>query len=133
MDDAVSARIYALASENSALAAEVRALKAANADVAARAVIMTTELLELRKAVRVLEEREAARVPLLERLAADARDVFVRHVLSRLDDGDLAVLATVNQRMRDVVFDSPVGDVRDVAAVGRELARVPTSSGRSAG
>jgi hypothetical protein len=38
LDDAVSARIYALASENSALAAEVRALKAANADVAARAV-----------------------------------------------------------------------------------------------
>ena len=147
MDDAVSARIYALASENSALAAEVRALKAANADVAARAVgtspsagrkrarvedppslgealITTTELLELRKAVRVLEEREAARVPLLERLAVDARDVLNAHVLSRLDDGDLAVLATVNRKMRDVVFESPVGDVRDVAAVRRELARV---------
>ena len=145
MDDAVSARIYALASENSALAAEVRALKAANADVAARAVgtspsagrkrarvedppslgealITTTELLELRKAVRVLEEREAARVPLLERLAVDARDVLNAHVLSRLDDGDLAVLATVNRKMRDVVFESPVGDVRDVAAVRRELA-----------
>ena len=56
--------------------------------------------------------------------AADARDVFNAHVLSRLDDGDLAVLATVNRKMRDVVFESPVGDVRDVAAVRRELARV---------
>ena len=147
LDDAVSARIYALASENSALAAEVRALKAANADVAARAVgtspsagrkrarvedppslgealITTTELLELRKAVRGLEEREAAREPLLERLAVDAPDVLNAHVLSRLDDGDLAVLATVNRKMRDVVFESPVGDVRDVAAVRRELAVV---------
>ena len=54
----------------------------------------------------------------------DARDVLNAHVLSRLDDGDLAVLATVNRKMRDVVFESPVGDVRDVAAVRRQLARV---------
>eukprot|EP00982_Pelagococcus_subviridis_P003517 26398-Pelagococcus_subviridis.AAC.2 len=40
-----------------------------------------------------LEEREAAREPLLERLAADATDVFNAHVLSRLDGGDLAMLA----------------------------------------
>ena len=67
--------------------------------------------------------------PLLEGFVADAPDVFVAHVLSRLDDGDLAVLATVNRRMRDVVFESPVGDVRDVAAVRRELARVPNFVG----
>ena len=90
---------------------------------------------ELRRANAALEEevgspREVARSPsLLERLAADARDVFVAHVLPRLDDGDLAVLATVNRKMRDVVFESPVGDVRDVAAVRRELARVPNFVG----
>ena len=50
-------------------------------------------------------------------------------MLPRLDDGDLAVLATVNRKMRDVVFESPVGDVRDVAAVRRELARVPNFVG----
>jgi hypothetical protein len=85
----------------------------------------------MRRANAALEEEvrspcEAARSPsLLERLHADANDVFTEHVLSRLDDGDLAVLATVNRKMRDVVFESPVGDVRDVAAVRRELARVP--------
>ncbi|EEH52261.1 uncharacterized protein MICPUCDRAFT_53669 [Micromonas pusilla CCMP1545] len=84
-----------------------------------------------RRANAALEEEvrspcEAARSPsLLERLHADANDVFTEHVLLRLDDGDLAVLATVNRKMRDVVFESPVGDVRDVAAVRRELARVP--------
>ena len=89
----------------------------------------------LRRANAALEEEvrspcEAARSPsLLERLHADANDVFTEHVLSRLDDGDLAVLATVNRKMRDVVFDSPVGDVRDVAAVRRELARVPNFVG----
>jgi len=145
-DDAVVGRIDALAAENSALAAkcdalaaDVRAVKEVGASPSAgrkRARVedppsleeelatTTTRLLELQDAVRRLEEREAAREPLLERLAADARDVFVRHVLPRLDDGDLAVLATVNRKMRDVVFDSPVGDVRDVAAVRRELARV---------
>ena len=59
----------------------------------------------------------------------DAPDVLNAHVLLRLDDGDLAVLATVNRRMRDVVFETPVGDVRDVAAVRRELARVPNFVG----
>ena len=67
--------------------------------------------------------------PLLERFAAVARDVLYVHILPRLDSGDLAVLATVNRKMRDVVFDSPVGDVRDVAAVRRELARVPNFVG----
>jgi hypothetical protein len=45
--------------------------------------------------------------PLPERLAADARtrDVFNANILPRLDSGDLAVLATVNRKMRDVVFD----------------------------
>jgi hypothetical protein len=61
----------------------------------------------------------------LERFAADARAVFDAHVLSRLEDGDRAMLALVSRSMRDVVFDSPDGDVRDVAAVRRELARVP--------
>ena len=85
---------------------------------------------ELRRANAALEEevgspREVARSPsLLERFVEDAPDVFVAHVLPRLDDGDLAVLATVNRKMRDVVFESPVGDVRDVAAVSRELAVV---------
>jgi len=162
--DALASKCDALAAENSALAAEVRALKAANAAVAFRAVgtspsagrkrarvedppsleeelVTTTDLLELRNAVRGLEEREAAREPLLERLAADARepllerlaadarDVFVGSVLPRLDDGDLAVLATVNRRMRDVIFDSPVGDVKDVKAVSKQLARVPNFVG----
>ena len=162
--DALASKCDALAAENSALAAEVRALKAANAAVAFRAVgtspsagrkrarvedppsleeelVTTTDLLELRNAVRGLEEREAARGPLLERLAADAReplldrlaadarDVFVGNVLPRLDDGDLAVLATVNRRMRDVIFDSPVGDVKDVKAVSKQLARVPNFVG----
>ena len=156
--DALAAKCDALAAENSALAAkcdalaaEVRALKEVGASPSAgrkRARVedppsleeelatTTTRLLELQNAVRGLEEREAAREPLLERLAADAREpllerlaadarnVFVGNVLPRLDDGDLAVLATVNRKMRDVVFESPVGDVRDVAAVRRELAVV---------
>jgi hypothetical protein len=90
---------------------------------------------ELRRANAALEEevgspREVARSPsLLERFVEDAPDVFVAHVLPRLDDGDLAVLATVNRKMRDVVFESPVGDVRDVAAVRRELALVPNFVG----
>jgi len=68
----------------------------------------------------------------LERFAADAPDVFAAHVLSRLDSGDLAVLATVNLKMRDVVFASPVEhDVRDVAAVRRELGRLPNFVGSS--
>ena len=91
-----------------------------------------------RRANAALEEEvrspcEAARSPsLLERLHADANDVFTEHVLSRLDDGDLAVLATVNRKMRDVVFDSHVeyaDGVKDVAAVRRELARVPNFVG----
>ena len=149
--DALAAKCDALAAENSALAAkcdalaaEVRALKEVGASPSAgrkRARVedppsleeelatTTTRLLELQNAVRGLEEREAAREPLLERLAADARDVLNAHVLSRLDNSDLAVLATVNRKMRDVVFDSPVGDVRDVAAVRRELARVPNFVG----
>jgi hypothetical protein len=65
----------------------------------------------------------------LERFAADARDVFDAHVLSRLDGGDLAMLALVSRSMRDVVFASPVGDVRDVAAVRRELGRMPNFVG----
>jgi hypothetical protein len=153
LDDAVVARIDALKAKCDALTAELSWLKAANAAVAPRAVgaspsagrkrarvedptsleeelmTTTTRLLALQDAARGLEEREAAREPLLERLAADARDVFVGNVLPRLDDGDLAVLATVNRKMRDVVFDSPVGDVRDVAAVRRELARVPNFVG----
>ena len=68
----------------------------------------------------------------MERFAADAPDVFAAHVLSRLDSGDLAVLATVNRKMRDVVFASPVEhDVRDVAAVRRELGRLPNFVGSS--
>ena len=63
--------------------------------------------------------------PLLERLAADARDVFTEHVLSRFDGGDLAVLALVSRSTRDAVFTSSVGEVNDLAAVRRELARVP--------
>ena len=67
---------------------------------------------------------------LLERFVEDAPDVFAAHVLPRLDSGDLAVLTTVNRKMRDVVFESPVDhDVRDVAAVRRELARVPNFVG----
>jgi hypothetical protein len=65
----------------------------------------------------------------LERFAADARDVFDAHVLSRLEDGDRAMLALVSRSMRDVVFDSPDGDVRDVAAVRRELGRMPNFVG----
>ena len=42
---------------------------------------------------------------LLERFFEDASDVFDTHVLPRLDSGDLAVLATVNRKMRDVVFE----------------------------
>ena len=69
--------------------------------------------------------------PLPERLAADARtrDVFNANILTRLDSGDLAVLATVNRKMRDVVFESPDGNVRDVAAVRRELGRMPNFVG----
>ena len=68
--------------------------------------------------------------PLLERFAAVARDVLYVHILPRLYSGDLAVLATVNRKMRDVVFDSPVDhDVRDVAAVRRELGRMPNFVG----
>ena len=65
----------------------------------------------------------------MERFAADARDVFDAHVLSRLEDGDRAMLALVSRSMRDVVFDSPDGDVRDVAAVRRELGRMPNFVG----
>ena len=67
--------------------------------------------------------------PLLERLAADARDVFTEHVLSRFDGGDLAVLALVSRSTRDAVFTSSVGEVNDLAAVRRELARVPNFVG----
>ena len=67
--------------------------------------------------------------PLLERLAADARDVLDAHLLSRLDDGDRAMLALVSRSMRDVVFTSSVGDVKDVAAVRRELGRMPNFVG----
>jgi hypothetical protein len=102
--DALAAKCDALAAENSALAAkcdalavEVRALKEVGASPSAgrkRARVedppsleeelatTTTRLLELQNAVRGLEEREAAREPLLERLAADARDVLNAHVLS---------------------------------------------------
>eukprot|EP00982_Pelagococcus_subviridis_P001238 10071-Pelagococcus_subviridis.AAC.2 len=31
--------------------------------------------------------------------------------------------------MRDVIFDSPVGDVKDVKAVSKQLARVPNFVG----
>ena len=62
--------------------------------------------------------------PLLERLAADARDVLDAHLLSRLDDGDRAMLALVSQNMRDVVFTSSFGEVKDLAAVRKELGRV---------
>ena len=65
----------------------------------------------------------------LERFAADARVVFDAHVLSRLDGGDLAMLALVSRSLRDVVFDSPVGDVKDLAAVRRELGRMPNFVG----
>ena len=86
--------------------------------------------LEGRMALAGLSSRsDVFNSPLLEGFVADAPDVFVAHVLSRLDDGDLAVLATVNRKMRDVVFESPVGDVRDVAAVRRELALVPNFVG----
>ena len=86
--------------------------------------------LEGRMALAGLSSRsDVFNSPLLEGFVADAPDVFVAHVLSRLDDGDLAVLATVNRKMRDVVFNAPVGDVRDVAAVRRELARVPNFVG----
>ena len=160
-NSALAAKCDALAAKCDALAAEMDAMKAANAVRAVGAspsagrkrarvedppsleeeLVTTTDLLELRNAVRGLEEREAARgpllerlaadarEPLLERLAADARDVFVGSVLPRLDDGDLAVLATVNRRMRDVIFDSPVGDVKDVKAVSKQLARVPNFVG----
>ena len=59
---------------------------------------------------------------LLERFFEDASDVFDTHVLPRLDDGDLAVLATVNRKMRDVVFESPVGR-REGRRGGEERAR----------
>jgi hypothetical protein len=62
--------------------------------------------------------------PLLERLAADARDVLDAHLLSRLDDGDRAMLALVSQNMRDVIFTSSFGEVKDLAAVRTELGRV---------
>ena len=66
----------------------------------------------------------------LERFAADARVVFDAHVLSRLDGGDLAMLALVSRSMRDVVFTSSVEhDVRDVPAVRRELGRMPNFVG----
>ena len=65
----------------------------------------------------------------LERFAADARDVFDEDVLRRLSVGDRAMLALVSRSMRDVVFDSPDGDVRDVAAVRRELGRMPNFVG----
>ena len=65
----------------------------------------------------------------MERFAADARVVFDAHVLSRLDGGDLAMLALVSRSLRDVVFDSPVGDVKDLAAVRRELGRMPNFVG----
>jgi hypothetical protein len=88
---------------------------------------------DLRRACAALEEelrslREAARSPsLLERFTADARDVFAAHVLSRLDEGDLAVLATVNRKMRDVVFESDSAKKRCVWNVGSlsfQLSRV---------
>ena len=147
LDDALR-RIDALEAENEALAAEIGALKksaTARADAARRAdgsspsagrardrerseleepAFMTMTMTSLLARVRLLEEREAARVPILERFVEEAPDVFNRHVLPRLDDGDLAVLAMVNQKMREFVFASPVGDVRDVAAVRRQLARV---------
>ena len=66
---------------------------------------------------------------LLERFFEDASDVFNAHVLSRLDGGDLAMLALVSRSMRGVVFASSVGDVRDVAAVRRELAWAPNFVG----
>jgi outer membrane murein-binding lipoprotein Lpp len=181
--DALAAENSALAAKCDALAADVRAVKEVGASPSAgrkRARVedppsleeelatTTTRLLELQNAVRRLEEREAARepllerlaadarepllerlaagardvfvvlerlaadarVPLLERLAADARDVFVGNVLPRLDDGDLAVLAMVNGKMGDIVFESLVdhGEM-DVAAVRRRLARVPNFVG----
>jgi hypothetical protein len=130
-----------------ALAAEIGALKSANAraDAARRAdgsspaagrardrerseleepAFMTVTMTSLLARVRLLEEREAARVPILERFVEEAPDVFTEHVLPRLVDGDLAVLAMVNQKMREFVFALPVGDLRDVAAVRRELGRV---------
>ena len=66
---------------------------------------------------------------LLERFDAKARDVFHAHVLSRLDGGDLAMLALVSRSMRAVVFDrfvfnTPLGDLKGVAAVRRELGRM---------
>eukprot|EP00982_Pelagococcus_subviridis_P005391 29629-Pelagococcus_subviridis.AAC.1 len=89
---------------------------------------------DLRRANAALEEelrslREAARSPsLLERFAADAN--VTEHVLSRLDGGDLAMLALVSRSMRDVVFTSSVEhDVRDVPAVRRELERMPNFVG----
>ena len=86
--------------------------------------------LEGRMALAGLSSRsDVFNSPLLEGFVADAPDVFVAHVLSRLESGDLAMLATVNRKMRDVVFNAPVGDVRDVAAVRRELARVPNFVG----
>jgi hypothetical protein len=65
----------------------------------------------------------------LERFAADARDVFDEDVLRRLSVGDRAMLALVSRSMRDVVFTSSVGDVKDVAAVRRELGRMPNFVG----
>ena len=65
----------------------------------------------------------------MERFAADARDVFDEDVLRRLSVGDRAMLALVSRSMRDVVFTSSVGDVKDVAAVRRELGRMPNFVG----
>ena len=65
----------------------------------------------------------------MERFAEVARDVFDKHVLSRLDSGDLAMLALVSRSMSGVVFASSDGDVRDVAAVRRELWRMPNFVG----
>ena len=70
----------------------------------------------------------------MERFAADARVVFDAHVLSRLDGGDLAMLALVSRSMRAVVFDrfvfnTPLGDLKGVAAVRRELGRMPNFVG----
>ena len=68
--------------------------------------------LEGRMALAGLSSRsDVFNSPLLEGFVADAPDVFTAEVLSRLDDGDLAMLALVNQKMRKVVFTS-VGEVR---------------------
>ena len=59
--------------------------------------------LEGRMALAGLSSRsDVFNSPLLEGFVADAPDVFTAEVLSRLDDGDLAMLALVNQKMRKV-------------------------------